>query len=152
MVACLLPPTPIDFPETYGALQSGIVDGVDVTPSSFVASKFAELGLKCVMMTNHNCLMQPAFMSKKLFDGLDSQSQKALLDAGKSAEAFHKNISQEEESKIMATITADLGVKIIGKEQGLDMAALRKNARDIILPAFKKDWSRQLIDSVNQVR
>jgi TRAP-type C4-dicarboxylate transport system substrate-binding protein len=145
-------PTPIDFPETYGALQAGIVDGVDVTPSSYLASKFPETGVKCAMLTSHNFLMQPAFMNKKLFDGLPVNQQKALLDAGRQAAAFHKKLSQDEESVIIKELTAKHGVQVVGAAQGLDMAAFRKNAKDIVIPEFKKDWGQALIDQVEKSR
>lgn len=147
-----LSPTPIDFPETYGALQSGVVDGVDVTPSSFVASKFAETGLKCVMLSSHNFLMQPAFMNKKLFDAMAPELQKALLDAGKAAAAYNKKLTNEEEGQILKTITADLGVMIVGPKDGLDLKAFRMNAAETIYPEFKKDWGQELLDQVEKTR
>ncbi|MCE2492216.1 MAG: TRAP transporter substrate-binding protein [Alphaproteobacteria bacterium] len=147
-----LSPTPIDFPETYGALQAGVVDGVDVTPSSFVASKFAETGLKCVMLTSHNFLMQPAFMNKELFDGMAPELQKALLEAGRAAAAYNKGLTNDEEGQILKTITADLGVEVVGPEDGLDLAAFRKNAAEIIYTEFEKDWGQELLDEVEKTR
>ena len=147
-----LSPTPIDFPETYGALQAGVVDAVDVSPASFLASKFAETGLKCVLMTSHDYQLNSGFMNKKLFDGLGPKSQKALLDAGKEAAALNKQITQKEETDTMKVLAAKHGVKVIGKAEGLDIEAFRKNARDIVRPEFKSVWGQEIIDLVGKAR
>ena len=117
-----------------------------------MASKFAETGLKCVMLSSHNFLMQPAFMNKKLFDAMAPELQKALLDAGKAAAAYNKKLTNEEEGQILKTITADLGVMIVGPKDGLDLKAFRMNAAETIYPEFKKDWGQELLDQVEKTR
>lgn len=147
-----LTPTPIDFPETWGALQAGTVDGVDVVPSSFLASKFADAGIRFVILTDHNHVLMTAFMSKKLFDGLDLDLQKALIEAGRVASKYHTELTHIEENRCIEILTTKHGLRSIGKEQGLDIKVFQNNARKIVWPEFRKDWGQELLDLVDRSR
>lgn len=45
-------PTPVNLPEVYQSLQSGLLDGVDIDLDALVGSKFQEVG-KSLALTNH---------------------------------------------------------------------------------------------------
>lgn len=71
-------PTPLPFPEVYGALEQKAIDGQENPISVIAANKFWEVQ-KFIALTNHQYNPQTVLFSKKVWDTL-SPTEKKLLD------------------------------------------------------------------------
>lgn len=56
-------PTPVAFAELYGALQTGVVDGADVSMVDMLSLKFYQV-TKYLSLTRHQVVIAPVIMSK----------------------------------------------------------------------------------------
>lgn len=100
--------------EVYNAMQSGVLQAVNTSSSSFVSFRLYEQ-VKCYTPAGANALWfmyQPMLMNKSTFEGLTAAQQKALRDGAKKAEAFYL-----EEAK-----KADAESVRVFKEAGVEVA------------------------------
>jgi tripartite ATP-independent transporter DctP family solute receptor len=82
-------PVPIDFAETYNALQQGVVDAQENPLVSIVNMKFYEVQ-KYTMLSNHGFLGYAFLFSKKVYDSLPADIQKTLRDTAREMAAFER--------------------------------------------------------------
>ena len=78
---------PVAWGELYNALQTGVVDGAENNHPSVLSMKFYEVS-KYYTLDEHARIPDILIMSKKTFDALPVDQQKAVEQAGKEAEAF----------------------------------------------------------------
>lgn len=77
--------------EVYNAMQSGVLQAVNTSSSSFVSFRLYEQ-VKCYTPAGANALWfmyQPMLINKSTFEGLTSAQQAALREGGKKAGAFY---------------------------------------------------------------
>ncbi|AFM02234.1 tripartite ATP-independent periplasmic transporter solute receptor, DctP family [Desulfitobacterium dehalogenans ATCC 51507] len=93
-------PTPIGWTEVYTALQQKTVDGEGNSYGLLWETKHQEV-LKFASEINYNYSSDILVMNKKIFDGLSPELQKAILDAGKEAVQWQRELAnvKEEEAK-----------------------------------------------------
>ncbi len=77
-------PTPLPFPEVYGALEQKAIDGQENPIGVIAANKFWEVQ-KFVALTNHQYNPQTVLFSKKIWDTLSPAEKKILDDAAEEA-------------------------------------------------------------------
>jgi TRAP-type transport system periplasmic protein len=77
-------PVPIDWTETFGALQQGVVDGQENPLVQIHAAKFYEIQ-KHLALTRHQWAAFALVANEKFFQGLDPELQKIVLASGKDA-------------------------------------------------------------------
>lgn len=82
-------PTPLPFPEVYGALEQKAIDGQENPLTVINANKFFEVQ-KHVLLSNHQYNPQSVVISKKFWDGLDAAQKKILSDAAQEAAKFQR--------------------------------------------------------------
>ena len=93
-------PTPMAFPEVFGALQQGTVDGQENPIPVILASKFSQVQ-KHLSLTGH--VYSPALLitSPRLMNKLSDADKKAFLDAAtKSVAATRKKVNDDEATGI----------------------------------------------------
>lgn len=86
--------------EVYNAMQSGVLDAVNTSSSSFVSFRLYEQ-VKCYTPAGEFALWfmyQPLLMNKSTFDGLTAEQQAALVSAGKKAQAFYLDEAKKEDA------------------------------------------------------
>ena len=77
-------PTPIAFPEAFGALQQGVVDGLECPIDFIYDNKFYE-PVKYLILTGHILSVETLMINEKKFQSLTPDQQKDLVEAGKEA-------------------------------------------------------------------
>jgi tripartite ATP-independent transporter DctP family solute receptor len=87
-------PTPMAFPEVYGALESKALDGQENPLNVILANKFAEVQ-KHLALTNHVYNPQSVIISKKFWDTLSVAEKKIVLDAAAEATKFQRQASRD---------------------------------------------------------
>ena len=90
-------PVPIDFAETYNALQQGVVDAQENPLVSIVNMKFYEVQ-KYTMLSNHGFLGYAFLFSKKVYDGLPADIQKIMRDTARELASFERQDTARRET------------------------------------------------------
>jgi tripartite ATP-independent transporter DctP family solute receptor len=86
--------TPMPFPELYGAMESRAVDGQENPPATILASKFFEVQ-KHMVTSGHIYSVWALLISKKAWDGLAPDEQKAVQEAAREATLFERKTIRE---------------------------------------------------------
>src|SRR3546814_335336 len=93
--------------EIYTAMQTGVLDATNTSNDSFVSYRIDEQ-VKCLTAPGENALWfmyEPVIMSKKVFDGLKPEQQKAIMSAATKAEDFVTGEARKGEKKMVYTFT-----------------------------------------------
>ena len=98
-------PQVMAFSELYQALQSGVVDGTEGTPSNFWTQKIYEVQ-KHMTLSNHGHLAYAAIVNKKFWDGLPADIRTTLDTCMKDATTYANAIAATENSQALDKIRA----------------------------------------------
>jgi TRAP-type C4-dicarboxylate transport system substrate-binding protein len=104
--------------EVYNAMQSGVLDAVNTSSSSFVSFRLYEQ-VKCYTPAGEYALWfmyQPLIMNKSTFEGLTEEQQAALLAAAEKAEAFYLEEAKKEDAASVE-VFRNAGVEIAEMSQ-----------------------------------
>jgi len=100
--------------EIYTGMQTGVLDAANTSSASFVSYRLFEHA-KCLTAPGENALWfmyEPVLMSKKVFERLKPEQQKAILAAGEKAEAyFNEEVRKGDQNMIDAYKKA--GVEVV---------------------------------------
>ncbi|MBM4761085.1 DctP family TRAP transporter solute-binding subunit [Bacillus sp. B15-48] len=120
--------TPMAFPEVYGGLQQGVIDGSDFstgvyyTTNVYEQSKhFSEVGLYYASAT--------LVINQGLYDSLPEDVQKVMDDLGKEYAQRQRQINQDLTAEYEENLIAD-GVEIIRAEE-IDIEAFREAVQSV---------------------
>ncbi len=96
-------PTPLPFPELYGALENKAVDGQENPIPTIKGNKFAEVQ-KHLALTKHVYNPQSVMVSKKLWDTMSADEKKLFNDAATEAGVFQRQTNRAALSKDLADL------------------------------------------------
>ena len=82
-------PTPLPFPEVYGALEQNAIDGQENPVTVIAANNLYEVQ-KHLVISNHQYNPQSVLISKKFWDGLTPDQKKIVADAAKESAKFQR--------------------------------------------------------------
>ena len=88
-------PQVMAFSEVYQALQTGVVDGQENTPSNMFTQKMHEVQAHTAL-TNHGYIGYAVIVNKKFWDGIPADIRGQLNKAMTEASAYSNAISQKE--------------------------------------------------------
>lgn len=91
------------FSEVYQALQTGVVDGCENTPSNYLTQKFHEVQ-KDITVSNHAHLQYAVIVNSKFWNGLPPDIRKQLEKAMDDATEYTNSIAREENENALAEI------------------------------------------------
>ena len=103
-------PVPIDFGETYNALQLKVVDGQENPLVSIVRMRFYEVQSN-MLISNHGYLAYAFLFSKRWLEKQPADIQKILLEAAKEVATFQREETVRREQAFIKTIE-DSGCKV----------------------------------------
>src|SRR5690606_25390162 len=98
----------------YTGMQTGVLDAANTSSASFVSYRLFEHA-KCLTAPGENALWfmyEPVLMSKKVFDRLTPEQQKAILAAGEKSEEFF-DAEVRKGDQIMIDAYKKAGVEIV---------------------------------------
>jgi tripartite ATP-independent transporter DctP family solute receptor len=95
--------TPLPFPEVYNALEQKTVDGATNPLVTIPVMKFNEVQ-KYLTLTRHQYNPQIIIVSKKAWDKLSPDEQKALQEAANEARDFERKVSREKNAQALQTL------------------------------------------------
>src|SRR6187455_50955 len=88
-------PQVMAFSEVYQAMQTGVVDGSENTPSNMFTQKHHEVQ-KYTALTNHGYIGYAVIVNKKFWDGLPADIRTTLEGAMKDATKYANDIAKKE--------------------------------------------------------
>jgi TRAP-type C4-dicarboxylate transport system substrate-binding protein len=100
--------------EIYPAMQTGVLDATNTSSESFVSYRLFEQA-KCLTAPGENALWfmyEPVLMSKRVFDRLKPEQQKAILEAGEKAEKWFAQEAMKGDEKMIDTFKK-AGVEVV---------------------------------------
>jgi C4-dicarboxylate-binding protein DctP len=120
-------PQVMAFSEVYQAMQTGVVDGGENTPSNVYTQKMHEVQ-KYLAVTDHGYIGYAVITNKKFWDSLPADIRTALEGAMKEATRYANDIAQKENDAALE------GIRKAGKTE---IYALT--------PAEKAQWRKALL-------
>ena len=138
-------PQVMAFSEVYQALQTGVVDGQENTPSNMYTQKMHEVQ-KYTTLTNHGYIGYVVVVNKKFWDDLPGDVRTNLNKAMKEATAYANTTSAQENDEALEDIKKSGKTQLI-TPTAAEMAAMRK-AMEPIYEDMGKRVGKQLIDDV----
>lgn len=91
-------PSAIAYSEVYNAIQTGVVDGLENESASLLQYKFFEVAPH-VTLTQHSITVRPIVMSGKSFSKLPEDLQQIVLQAGKEAGEYGRQLESTEDAQ-----------------------------------------------------
>jgi TRAP-type transport system periplasmic protein len=91
---------PMPFTETYGALESGAIDGMTNPLLNIPDGKYNEVS-KHLTLTNHMYTPQAVIVSKKFWDKLSADEKKILQDAASETAIYQRQVARAEAAKVL---------------------------------------------------
>ncbi|WP_255428104.1 TRAP transporter substrate-binding protein [Ramlibacter cellulosilyticus] len=136
-------PVAMDVKELYSALEQRVVDGQENPYTVISASRFSEVQ-KNLSNTGHFFDFIAVVASKKAFEQLKPEYQKAVREAMTSTIAYQRKLAAEQEAQKFAELKAKMAYTEI-------TPAARDEMRKASLPVIEDVKKRAGADLVNQV-
>ncbi|MHA7852004.1 TRAP transporter substrate-binding protein DctP [Roseovarius sp.] len=134
--------------EIYNAMQSGVLEAVNTSSSSFVSFRIYEQAA-CYTPAGDVALWfmyQPLLMNKSTFEGLTEAQQNALMAAAEKAEAYYlEEAKKEDAASVEAFQKAGVEIRNMTPE---DFDAWRKLAQETSYKSFVEEVAdgQELLD------
>jgi C4-dicarboxylate-binding protein DctP len=119
-------PQVMAFSEVYQAMQTGVVDGSENTPSNVYTQRMHEVQ-KYLTVSDHGYIGYAVIVNKKFWNGLPADIRKTLEGAMHDATIYANDIAKKENDEAMAKIRAAKTTEIIE-----------------LTPQQKADWKKVL--------
>jgi C4-dicarboxylate-binding protein DctP len=140
-------PQVMAFSEVYQALQTGVVDGQENTPSNMYTQKMHEVQ-KYTTLTNHGYIGYVVVVNKKFWDGLPNDVRGQLDKAMKEATAYANDISETENKEALEEMRKSGKTEII-TPTAAETNAMRK-AMEPLYTEMANRVGKKLIDEVSK--
>ena len=139
-------PTPMAFPELFGALQQGTVDGQENPIPVILESKFSQVQ-KHLSMTGHVYSPALLLMSPKTWNKLSDADKKVFVAAAQTAAvAQRKKVNDDENSGI--ALLESQGMKVT---RTVDGAAFREALKPAYV-GYAKEFGADNIKKITDIR
>jgi tripartite ATP-independent transporter DctP family solute receptor len=136
-------PTPMAFPELFGALQQGTVDGQENPIPVILASKFSQVQ-KHLSLTGHVYSPALLLLSPKVWTKLSDADKKVFADAAKKAGAAQRKKVNDDENNGIAQLEKE-GMKVTKVVDG-------QGFRDALKPAYVSYGKEFGIDNIKRIQ
>jgi len=139
-------PTPMAFPELFGALQQGTVDGQENPIPVILSSKFSQVQ-KHLSLTGHVYSPAVLLLSPKVWDKLSEADRKVFVAAAQTAATAQRKRVNDDEATGIAQLKKD-GMQVVEKVDG-------ESFRKAVAPAyanFAKEFGADRIAAIQAVK
>lgn len=135
--------TPIAFGELYSALQTGVVDGAEQPIANYKANAFPEVANNLIL-DGHTLGAIQVVITDTAWEKLTEEQQAAVMEAGKLAQEFNRQLSQDAENEVLEELKAD-GCNVVEVDNPAEWAeacaeVITENTKD------QADLYQQLLD------
>ena len=137
--------TPMPYGEVYTALKTGLVDAAENNYPSYESSRHFEVA-KYYSLTEHSMAPEMLLFSKRTWDTLSAEDQKAIRQAAKESVPYMRKLWDEREEKSLAIVKAG-GAEIIQVDKASFQAAMKPVYDKFITDAKLKDLVKRIQDT-----
>ncbi|NDP43510.1 MAG: TRAP transporter substrate-binding protein [Aromatoleum sp.] len=138
-------PQVMAFSEVYQAMQTGVVDGSENTPSNMFTQKHHEVQ-KYITLSDHGYIGYAVIVNKKFWDGLPADVRTMLESAMKDATKGANEFAKKDNDDAMEAIRKS------GKSEIITLTAAQKSAwKKALVPVHKENESRVGKDTIEAV-
>ena len=134
--------TPMPYGEVYTALKTGLVDGAENNYPSYESSRHFEVA-KYYSITEHSMAPEMLLFSKRTWDNLSADDQKAIRQAAKESVPYMRKLWDEREEKSLAIVKAG-GAEIITVDKASFQNAMKPVYDKFITDAKLKDLVKRI--------
>ena len=139
-------PTPMAFPELFGALQQGTVDGQENPIPVILASKFSQVQ-KHLSLTGHVYSPALLLLSPKVWNKLSDADKKVFVEAAKKASIAQRKKVNDDENNGIAQLEKD-GMKVT---KTVDGAAFREALKPAYV-GYAKEFGADNIKKITDIQ
>jgi TRAP-type C4-dicarboxylate transport system substrate-binding protein len=122
---------PLGYDQVFSAMQTGVVDGAENNPPSFVFDNHFQVA-KFYTVDEHLIVPEMVVLSKKIFDSMSKEDQALLIKYGKEA--------QQEERKLWAVYEKQAMDK--AKAAGIQIIQISAEDKKAFQAAVKPVWDK----------
>lgn len=140
-------PQVMAFSDVYQAMQTGVVDGSENTPSNMWSQKHFEVQ-KYATLSNHGYIGYAVIVNKKFWDGLPADIRGQLDKAMAEATAYANDLSQKENDDALAAMKASGKITFI--ELTPEQTAAWRKALDPVATEMTARIGKETIDAFRQ--
>jgi tripartite ATP-independent transporter DctP family solute receptor len=137
--------TPMPYGEVYTALKTGLVDAAENNYPSYESSRHFEVA-KYYSLTEHSMAPEMLLFSKRTWDTLNAEDQKAIRQAAKESVPYMRKLWDEREEKSLAIVKAG-GAEIITVDKASFQAAMKPVYDKFITDAKLKSLVKRIQDT-----
>lgn len=123
-------PTVVSFGELYSALQTGVVDAAEQPIANYKANAFQEVA-PTMILDGHTLGAIQVIITDAAWNKLTPNQQNVIMEAGKIASAYNRQISEEAENKVLDELKTQ-GIKFV---EVSDKKAWQDACKDVIAKA-----------------
>jgi C4-dicarboxylate-binding protein DctP len=121
-------PVGLPYGEVYGALQTKVIDAVEINVSSIVGENLWEVG-KYLTLTGHYPWHNVVAANKTFFDGLPADVQQAMREAGRESIAPTLTYTKEQDFGARDDLVKNKGITISDLE---DLPEMKKKVAPLL--------------------
>ncbi|WP_274308958.1 TRAP transporter substrate-binding protein [Solibacillus daqui] len=125
-------PESLSLTEVYSALQTGVIDGMDMDLDATITNKYAEIA-KYVAVTNHMVWPSTILTNEKKFNALSKDAQDAVTQAWKVASEFAVTTRAGQEEEFRKEL----------ESQGMEVYDLDASVFEKQIEAFDSEYGGQ---------
>ena len=122
---------PLGYDQVFSALQTGVVDGAENNPPSFVFDNHYQVA-KFYTIDEHLIVPEMLVMSKKIFDSMSKDDQALVVKFAKEAQQEERKLWNDYEAKAMEKAKA-AGIQIVHVSD-----AEKKKFQEAVKPVWDK--------------
>lgn len=141
-------PTPISFPELYGALQQGVVDGQENPYGHILSQKFYEVQ-EYLSTTSHILLANVNLINKEWYDSLPEDLQQVVDNALDKAEEFQWTLQDDMAAEQRAQIEANMTILDLTPEELALFQEKTVPIQDMVRENVGDDMVDSLLNAIN---
>jgi TRAP-type C4-dicarboxylate transport system substrate-binding protein len=138
---------PIVYQEVYDAIRTGVADGLENEPAGYRDMKFYEVAPNFVL-SEHTIATWGFMFSKKTYDSLPADLQKAIARAGAEAAEYHTELETSKYETVIQQLIDEYGVNVVE----FDNSRMREVASPILADFAKEVDAVDVLEAINAVR
>ena len=137
-------PSPVSMSEIYSSMQNGTIDGAEQPTVNYAGNSFQEVGPN-LTLDGHTLGAMMTIITDKAWNSLNEEQQGWILEAGKTASDYCREVSEQKEKEVLEQLKAD-GINVIDITDKTEWQAACKPIADEYAAGDLAEVYQQLLD------
>ena len=137
-------PSPVSMSEIYASMQNGTIDGAEQPTVNYAGNSFQEVGPN-LTLDGHTLGAMMTVISDKAWNSLTEEQQNILIEAGKEASAYCREVSEEKENEVLEQLKSS-GINVIDVPDKTEWQTACKPIADEYAAGELADVYQQILD------